>query len=134
MLHLFSNKNAFFYVMDPYPATFHVNHVTLWCVEKTQVLFRSASPPEPAEFLREAALVTLCRRGRFLGALHVLMFTRELRGSSHLVSGVASNHPHILAMNGHLEEEQLCLGDLLTMVVNHLLIGMILQESSITGW
>lgn len=33
MLHLFSNKNAFFYVMDSYPAGFHVNHVPLWCVE-----------------------------------------------------------------------------------------------------
>ena len=67
---------------DPYPSGFHVNHVTLWCVETTQVLFRLASPPEPAEFLREAALVMLCRRGRFFGGgvarFHVHQGTKRL--------------------------------------------------------
>ena len=46
---------------------------------------------------------------------------------SHLVSG--EDHPHLQAMKfGHLEGvPQPQLGDLLTMVINHLLTGMILQ-------
>ena len=44
-----------------------------------------------------------------------------LGGSSQLVSGL--DHP----CKGHLEGEQPYLGDLLAMVIDHLLIGMILQ-------
>ena len=35
---------------------------------------------------------------------------------------------------GHLEREQLYLGDLLTIVINHLLNGMILQAYNRPGW
>ena len=35
--------------------------------------------------------------------------------------------PPIMSHLGHLEVEQRQLGDLLTMIINHLLIGMILQ-------
>ena len=42
---------------------------------------------------------------------------------------VVSN-PHLQAMNGRLEGEQPYLGDLLTMIINHLLTGMILRVAA----
>ena len=38
---------------------------------------------------------------------------------------VTTCNPHLRAVLGHLEGEQPCLGDLLNMVMNHLLTGMI---------
>ena len=39
--------------------------------------------------------------------------------------------PHLKAMKGYLKGEQLYLGDLITMLINHLLTGMILVIPSL---
>ena len=54
-----------------------------------------------------------------------------LGGSSQIVSGCKwLGSPPFQSHSGHLEGEQPFLGDLLTMVINHLLTGMILQVPS----